>query len=366
MDFLSMGHGAAICGTLSREIIRIKGFLSMSLIKSLGIFLLSIPIVTLAGAAGLILSQPPAQSIVGSDAGGNGTGLAFGGLTLPSDPAPLVPFKPYDGSTLHLRHYPSTNPDAPLLVLLHGSGWHGLQYDALGKRLAADGLAEVLAPDLRGHGPLTQARGQAEYADQIEDDIADMIAAYARDGQEVILGGMSLGGGTVIRFANGPHRALIQRALLMAPFLYNDAPTTRENSGGWAQPLLRRFIGLTILNRFHITAFNHLTVLQFRFPAHILAGPAGASVTPDYSWTLYYGLVPRADWRADVAALPPFLLIAGAQDEAFFAERYAPVMSDLTANGTYQVLDGVGHLGIVDAPATYNVLRDWLARTQPN
>ncbi|MFN4058089.1 MAG: alpha/beta hydrolase [Roseinatronobacter sp.] len=301
---------------------------------------------------------------MGSATGGDGAGLAFGGLSLPGDPAPLVPFVTRDGSTLLLRHYPSTNLDAPLLILLHGSGWHGLQYDALGKRPAADGLAEVLAPDLRGHGPLTQARGQASHDDQVEDDLANMITAFAKSGQEVILGGMSLGGGTVTRFADGAHRDLMDRALLLAPFLYNDAPTTRANAGDWSQPLVRRFIGLTILNRYHVRALNHVTMLQFRFPAHILAGPAGANLTPAYSWTLCHALVPRADWPADVAALPPFLLFAGSQDEAFFAEIYEPTMTALTQASAYHVLEGVGHLGIVDAPQTYDLLRDWL-QTRP-
>jgi alpha-beta hydrolase superfamily lysophospholipase len=269
-------------------------------------------------------------------------------------------FATRDGSTIGLRRYDSADPDAPLLILLHGSGWHGLQYDTLGRRLAAEGLATVLSPDLRGHGPAPQRRGDADRTDQVEDDIADLILAHRHPGQQVILGGMSLGGGTVIRFAGGPHRDLIDRAVLMAPFLYNDAPTTRANSGGWAQPLLRRFIGLTILNRFHISALNHLTVLQFRFPAFVLDGPAGASVTPNYSWTLYYALTPRADWRAEIARLPPFLLVAGTADEAFVAEGYEPLMAPLNPAGRFHLIDGLGHLGIVDSPETFAILSDWL------
>ena len=333
----------------------------MAILKTLLIAALSVPVVTLAGALALIVSQPPQPRPEGSAQGGGGGGLAFGGVTLPADPAPLTAFATRDGSTIGLRRCDSADPDAPLLILLHGSGWHGLQYDTLGRRLAAEGLATVLSPDLRGHGPTPGRRGDADRSDQVEDDIADLILAHRRPGQEVILGGMSLGGGTVVRFAGGPHRDLIDRALLMAPFLYQDAPTTRPNSGGWAQPLLRRFIGLTILNRFGISALNHLTVLQFRFPAFVLDGPAGPSVTPNYSWTLYYALTPRPDWRADVARLPPFLLVAGTADEAFVADAYEATMAPLNPAGRYHLIEGLGHLGIVDAPETHAILSDWLS-----
>jgi pimeloyl-ACP methyl ester carboxylesterase len=60
------------------------------------------------------------------------------------------------------------------------------------------------------------------------------------------------------------------------------------------------------------------------------------------------------------------LLLVGARDTLFFAERYAPVMSELTATGTYLVLDKLGHFGIVDAPETYAALRDWLTRMPAN
>ena len=320
-----------------------------------------IPLVVVAAAVGLVASQKPSPRVEGSAHGGDGHGLSFAGLTLASNPAPLKAFVTRDGSFISLRHYPTSSGKAPLLILLHGSGWHGLQYDSLGKSLSEAGLAEVLAPDLRGHGPHPGRRGDADHIGQIEQDIADLILAHRREGQEVILGGMSLGGGTVIRFAAGPYGEMIDRALLLAPFLYHDAPTTRPGSGGWAHPLTRRIIGLTILNRFQITALNHSTVLQFAFPRFVLDGPAGDTVTPDYSWTLYHALIPRADWRADLASLPPFLLIAGDNDEAFISEAYEKVISAETRVGQYHVIPGLGHLPVVDAPETFDLLSQWLS-----
>ena len=164
----------------------------------------------------------------------------------------------------------------------------------------------------------------------------------------------------MVRFAGGANGALADRAVLMAPFLNHAAPTTRPNSGGWARPLVRRIIGLTMLNAVGVRALNHLPVITFAFPARVLEGPLGDTATRSYSYRLNTSYAPRSDYKRDIAALPPFLLMAGAEDEAFVAEGYEALMSPLNAKGTYRVVPGVGHLGIVDAPETAAAMRELL------
>lgn len=246
----------------------------------------------------------------------------------------------------------------PLVVMIHGSGWHGMQFEGLAAELSA--VADVVVPDLRGHGLAPLRRGDVDYIGQFEDDLAELIATRAKPGQKVILLGHSSGGGLVVRFAGGAHRDLIAAAVLLAPFLHHSAPTTRKNSGGWASVNLRRMIGLSILNSLRITGLNHLPVIRFAMPDAVLAGPLGATATPEYSYRLNTSFAPRANWQKDVAALPPFLLVAGQQDEAFVADRYEEVLSRLTSNGRYRLIDGVGHLGVVDAPQTAGVLREFI------
>ncbi|MGJ8625332.1 MAG: alpha/beta hydrolase [Sulfitobacter sp.] len=266
------------------------------------------------------------------------------------EPQPQTAIKMRDGYAAQVRLYPSSKAGAPLLVLIHGSGWHGMQFDALARTLSAG--ADVVIPDLRGHGFKPGVRGDISYINQYEDDLADLITSQQKPGQKVVLLGHSSGGGLIVRFAGGTHGAMMDAAVLLAPYLKYNAPTTRANSGGWSQPLTRRIIGLSMLNTFGITALNHLPILQLRMPQAVLDGPLGDTATTEYSYRLNTGFAPRSDYLKDVAALPRFVLIAGADDEAFDAAQYAPTLSEVTDKGSYIIVDGVRHLDIVDAPET--------------
>ena len=160
--------------------------------------------------------------------------------------------------------------------------------------------------------------------------------------------------------AGGSHGGLLDRVILLAPFLKHDAPTTRPGTGGWANVLVRRIIGLSILNVARITALNHLQVIQFRFPTSVLDGPLGNTATKGYSFRMNTSFAPRRDYLGDVTALPKFLLIAGEQDEAFIAEQYQPVMSEVTDKGQYVLVPDTSHLAIVDAPTTLTAIRAFL------
>ncbi|GIX14580.1 MAG: alpha/beta hydrolase [Paracoccaceae bacterium] len=309
----------------------------------------------IAAPFALILSQWP----LADPRAGPGAGLDFTRAAARPDALPPAPWRAPDGATLWLRHYRPAGADLPLVVMLHGSGWHGLQFDALARRVAAAGLAEVLVPDLRGHGPMSERRGDLDYIGQLEDDLAALIRAHARPGQRVILLGHSSGGGLALRMAGGRHGGLIDGAVLLAPYLGHDAPTARPGSGGWARPLVRRIIGLSLLDRLGLTALHGLTVVQFRFPGSVLDGPLGDSATRGYSYRMNVSYAPRPG-LADVPALPPFLLVAGAADEAFRAEAYRPALEALTGRGRYLPVPGMGHPGIVDAEPTYRALAGWL------
>ncbi len=223
-------------------------------------------------------------------------------------------------------------------------------------------FANVLAPDLCGHGVALGRSGDVEYIGQLEDDLADLIKLHVKPGQKVVLAGHSFGGGLVVRFAGGAHRDLIDGAILMAPYLKYNAPTTRPNSGGWARPLTRRIIGLSMLNNANVRKLNHLPVIQFAFPSEVLNGPLGHTATPTYSFRLNTSFAPRNDYLGDVAVLPSFLLIAGRKDEAFIANKYEPLMSSANDAGEYVLLDGVGHLDVVDATPTRRAIAGFLNR----
>lgn len=321
-------------------------------------------IAKLTAALVLIIAAAPFL-LVASDwpepeSAASGETLVFHRTDFGATSVELEAWRAPDGSDLALRRYPSGNPNAPLLVMVHGSGMHSGQFEYLATMLAERGAADVLVPVLRGHGPSPERRGDVDYVGQLEDDLAALITAEAGPDQEVILLGHSSGGGLVVRFAGGAHGAMLDRAILLAPYLGHDAPPTRPNAGGWAYPHLRRYIGLEILNGFGLTALNGLKVVQFNLPEAVRADPNAGVMTEFYSYRLNTSFHPRSDLGADLSNLPETLLIAGADDEAFLADLYQPTLETFTALGTYHVVPDLQHMNLVDAPRTAKLVTDWL------
>jgi pimeloyl-ACP methyl ester carboxylesterase len=310
-------------------------------------------------ALGLVVSQRPS-----APEPGEGTGIAFdeavsAGLEGLPD---LLPYTARDGETLFFRRYASARPSDRLVVLVHGSGWHGMQFHRMAGEIAAQGLADVVVPDLRGHGPAPQRRGDIDHVGQFEEDLADLIDRTRGDAKQVVLGGHSSGGGLVVRFAGGAYGQKADAFILLAPFLKHDAPTTRANSGGWAHPAVRRIVGLTMLNMVGIRLLDHLPVIAFAMPRAVLDGPYGATATTRYSHRLLIGFSPRPDCGADLAAIDrPLLVVAGTADESFRAELYEPTIVPHTGTGTYAALDGVTHMGVVFGNRGIAAVTGWLS-----
>ncbi len=314
-------------------------------------------VITAMIALGLIITDRPEQ-LTDIDAAG---GLDFTSpIALgPSEmPAEQTAVEMGDGWAMPVRRYGDKTPGKPLLILVHGSGWAGLQFHRLAAHLSD--TAYVVVPDLRGHGANPERRGDVDYINQMEDDIAILIEAERLPGQPVFLAGHSSGGGLVIRFAGGAHGDKIDQAILLAPFLKYNAPTTRQNSGGWAHIMTRRIIGLSMLNMVGITALNHLPIIQFNMPKAVRTGKYGHLATLAYSYRLNAGYAPRRDYLKDVAALPEFTLIVGSDDEAFVADKYEAVMGAVTDKGSYHIVPGEKHLSIVDAPEVEALIREAL------
>ena len=275
----------------------------------------------------------------------------------------LQTYSARDGARLNYRLYQSHPATDIVLILLHGSGWHSMQFYPLASALSEAGVATVITPDLRGHGFNPEQRGDVTYIGQLEDDLADLIAALEPQfpGARVIIGGHSSGGGLAVRFAGGEHGELVDGYLLLAPFLKYNAPTTRPNSGGWARPNSRRIAGLTMLNNLGIHWFDGLTVIQFAMPSSVLDGPLGDSATTAYSHRLNTSFAPRSKYGRDLAAMTqPFLLVAGLQDESFIAEQYEPTISQYTQSGSYVLLPDTGHIDLLTSPELASIVADWV------
>lgn len=308
----------------------------------------------LAIALVLIFSKNPAAKISGQT-------LKFDRIRTQQRPQlKLQSFNARDGADLQFREILSKHNTAPLVVVVHGSGWHGKGYSSLARNISSQFDAHILIPDLRGHGPKPVTRGDVAYIGQLEDDLADLIQLKRTPDQPVYLVGHSSGGGLVVRFCAGEHGELAQKAVLMSPFLKYNAPTMRANSGGWAYPLSRRIIGLSMLNLIGITTFNHLPAIQFNFPQAVLDRDKQNAATPQYSFRLNQSYAPKFDYLKDIAELPEFLLIAGEDDEAFNAKAFEPLMSEQTPNGIYELMPKESHLSIIDSQRAAQKIAEFL------
>jgi len=235
--------------------------------------------------------------------------------------------------------------DAPLVaVVIHGSSAQSASIHPLGKALSAAGIP-VYAPDIRGHGS-TGTRGDVDYGGQLDDDLADFVAAVqARHaGAKLALMGFSSGGGYALHIAATPLGAQFARAVLLSPMLGPFAPTMRPDQQ-YARPFVPRIIALLALNRAGIHVFDHLTTLLLAIdPARtdILVG--------HYSWLLMRAFG-TADYAADLRnARVPLAIVAGGDDELFYADRFAATVDAVKPGTPVTLVPGLSHTGLTTDP----------------
>ena len=267
----------------------------------------------------------------------------------------LSTYSARNGSQLQYRHYPGDSDK--IVILLHGSGGHSRYFYPLAKTISAKAGYQVYTPDLRGHGVNPERRGDVDYIGQLEDDLSDFITLIKQKHADakIILGGHSSGGGLAIRFAGGKYGTLADAYLLLSPYLQYNAPTLRPNSGGWARPYTKRIIGLVLLNNIGIHAFDYLPAIDFQMAAEVRNGLE----TLCYTHRLNTSYAPR-NYKKDLRAIDrPLLLVAGRDDEAFYADKFKEVITKYT-EGKVVVLPDITHIGLVLSPATEPVILDWL------
>ena len=283
-------------------------------------------------------------------------GLAFNELFIDYSNSPqLKTFAARDGKQLGYRHYPTQSDK--VIILLHGSGWHSRYFLPLAEFISSEGQAQVYTPDLRGHGPTPERRGDVDYIGQFEDDLADLITMIRKDNPNamLIVGGHSSGGGLAIHFAGSRYGQQADAYLLLTPYLKYNAPTIRPKSGGWAYPYTARIAGLTMLNNWGIHRFDYLTAIEFNMPEEARDG----TETLSYSHRLNMAYAPR-NYKKDLSTITqPLLVVAGTADKANYAEQYEPVISQYT-EVQVRLLQGVTHMGVVVGADVRPVVREWL------
>lgn len=255
-----------------------------------------------------------------------------------------------DGTALAYRAYPGGSER--VAVLIHGSTASSRAMNPLAKALNAAG-ATVYALDMRGHGD-SGRRGDIDYIGQLDDDLADFVALVKprHPGASFTLIGFSSGGGFTLRIAGGAHGDLFDRYILLAPYLGHSAPSSRQDGGGWVAPYIPRIMGLAILDRLGIHAFEGLPIVAFA------RRPDPKEPIPTYSFRLALNFAPHLDYLSDLRhAHKPVTLLVGAADDEMHADQYAPLMQSVRPDIPVEVIPDIGHIALTMEPRALDAIR---------
>ena len=268
-------------------------------------------------------------------------------------------FQARDGTWLGFRHYPSSGPaTGRVAIVVHGSsGSSGGTIHALSGTLARRGV-ETFAVDIRGHGA-SGTRGDIGYVGQLEHDLADFVAVVRKTAPTapLTLVGHSSGGGFALRVAGSPIQHLFERAVLLAPYLGYDAPSTRPSSGGWAKADIPRIVGLELLRAVGVNCCEALPVLALAVPPN-----SEKTLVGTYTDRLMRNFAVSRDYRRDLAAATrPITIFSGAEEELMFADKYAEAVRGAAVAVDVKLIEGVNHMGIVSAPRAMSVIADDVA-----
>ena len=252
-----------------------------------------------------------------------------------------------DGTPIAFRVWKPLTGAAPgrIVIAIHGSSASSASLHALGKALSPEPLV-VYAPDIRGHGG-TGRRGDIDYADQLDDDLADFVAFIRQrhPAAHLVLVGFSSGGGFALHAATTPLGAKLERVVLISPFLGPGAPTVRTSGDAWAKPFLPRIFGLLFLDKLDIHAFDHLPTLAFA-----IAPDNPADLTGLYSFRLMRAFG-TWDYAGDLrGARAPITVVVGAKDELFLADLFAPTVHAVRTDVPVTVVSDLNHIEMITDP----------------
>jgi alpha-beta hydrolase superfamily lysophospholipase len=256
----------------------------------------------------------------------------------------LSRFQARDGTWLAYRLYPAQNGARDrIAILAHGSSASSMEMNAVAKALAGAGVTAV-AVDIRGHGA-SGTRGDIAYPDELDDDLADLLAELRKTypAARLSLIGHSSGGCFALRVAGSKLGDAFERFVLLAPYLGYSAPTNRpsEGPGLWAQPDFPRIRATFILEKLGIDWPQSLPAIAFAN-----APEAKMFVTSQYSFRLLQNYTAPPDWRGAFArAKDRITVIAGADDQLMDTDGYRGSLPPLGV--AVIVLPGVDHMGIV-------------------
>ncbi|WP_261304115.1 alpha/beta hydrolase [Paenibacillus andongensis] len=270
----------------------------------------------------------------------------------------LSDYEARDGSLQAVRVFDSQPASDKVLILLHGVTEPGKYLVPMAEFIANEGLANVVVPDLRGYGDNPARRGDIDYIGQFDDDLEDLVALIRkrRPDAKIIMGGHSLGGGTVLRQAIKPVAKEIYSFLLLSPALNNGSPVFRKGNTNESITNVPRIVLLMLLNSVGIRRWNGAIVYRRMTPKEQLHGTESLNL----SFRLMLSRVPGNNIGDYISRLTAnsFILV-GSEDEVFVPEAYQPIFAKHSKLGIH-ILQGHNHDQIIQTEQALATIGQWM------
>jgi len=262
------------------------------------------------------------------------------------------------------REYLAEGDPDTVLILFHNATLDSRMLRPLASAIADTGVAHVITPDIRGHGPEPIRRGDTDYVGQLIDDL-EAVVTTANGLQRpepldefgtTIIGGHGAGGGFATRIGADPlGDSLADAYLLLAPHLGRLlTPTTQRAFGGWQEFNAQSMLLAGTLNGLGIGVYNDTEVLRYEMPESARYG----AETLSYTFRLAVELVP--DEHTAITEIDnPTLTLVGNDDEAVAPAAYESLLAD-TEGHELSLLDGVSHLELMAHPQTLERTVAWI------
>ena len=256
------------------------------------------------------------------------------------------------------RLYEAENPDIAL-ILLHTAAFDSRMLEPLARALAEANVAHVFTPDLRGHGPDPETRGDIAARSQLEADVSYLIEHVETrfDDVEVVVGGHGTGGGVVVRFASTAAGERADGFLLLAPYLGRDEETMRPAMGGWADFFGDRIFLLQVTTGFGLDWYLDMTTVEYEIPDGVWDG----SETLAHTYRLMEAYTPPEEATEQLIDRP-MLTVVGTDDETVYPDSYEEPLGSEDSQSVEQI-DGASYFDLTVTETAVDTLEAWIDET---
>lgn len=306
------------------------------LVGAVGITVLVLAGATAAGAAAAAVpcSFPPVEA----------SGLDTSSTASSDGMRPSGTARASDGTRLAYYAFAPAHPVASL-VFFHGSGANSaLGYLGFGRALAANGVAAYLF-DVHGHGASGGPRGDTPSPAQLASDASTAVgvAAHARPGLPVFVGGHSAGAGIVLNSVAALGSRVSGYVLIAPDFGLHSGTESVTDAANFATVCQAPLVAATLSNGL-IDAHREAVAFAYT-PAQVRSG-----LIPRYTASMAIGQN-VTDARSVLSQLRrPVGVWIGSRDEVFSPARvtaFAHAAPERLL--TTSVIPGATHLSVLDS-----------------